>query len=248
MSRVEPDEHSEGHLRRGDQGAQRARSQYQAPEADNIIRRVMEIIETSPGMPMSASVRVNKDEVVSMLHEALSLLPEELRTARWLLKEREEFLAKQHREGEEMIAAAAATAAQMVDRKSIVKAAEAKAAQVVEEAEETSRRMLRETEDFCDQKLASFENSLAKVQRTVGVARKRLAAPTLEEAELGAGPADREPARGPGAPGPGSGKAQPGGKGHGNGPTGGPRSSGPRRSPSKSPAGDPSVNVFDQDR
>lgn len=238
MSRIESEEHNERQAqRRNDSGAQRPVSQYRAPEADNIIRRVMEIIEASPGLPMSASVRVNKDEVVSMLSEALSLLPEELRTARWLLKEREEFLAKQHREGEEMIAAAAARAAQMVDRKSIVKAADARATQIVEDAEATSRRMLRETEDFCDQKLASFENSLAKVQKTVSVARRRLAAPTIEEAELGSG------SGGPGQ-GPGSGGA-------GQGQSGGHRGGGPRRDPrgqARGPAVDPAADVFDQDR
>ncbi len=236
MSRVEPDEQSDRRPQgRSDAGAPRTRSGYRAPEADSIIRRVMEVIESSPGMPMSASVRVNKDEVVSMLSEALSLLPEELRTARWLLKEREEFLAKQHREGEEMIAAAAATAAQMVDRKSIVKAAEIRASQLIDDAEETSRRMLRETEDFCDQKLASFENSIAKVQKTVAVARKRLAAPTIEEAELGSS------AGGPTRQG-GAGSASTAG------PSGSQRGGPTRRGQSRGPAVDPAVDVFDQDR
>ena len=45
--------------------------------------------------------------------------------------------------------------------------------------------MRRETEDYCDQKLASFENVLARVQKTVAAGRNRLAAPTIEEAELG---------------------------------------------------------------
>jgi hypothetical protein len=45
--------------------------------------------------------------------------------------------------------------------------------------------MRRETEDFCDQRLASFENVLAKVQKSVVAGRQRLAAPSLEESELG---------------------------------------------------------------
>ena len=39
----------------------------------------------------------------------------------------------------------------------VVKAAEARARQVVEKAEDHARRMRLECEDFCDQKLASFE-------------------------------------------------------------------------------------------
>ncbi|HTN99976.1 MAG TPA: hypothetical protein VL068_04805 [Microthrixaceae bacterium] len=234
MSRSEPDERTERQVaRRNDPSVQRSASQYRAPEADNIIRRVIEIIDTSPGLPMSASVRVNKEEVVAMLSDALSLLPEELRTARWLLKEREEFLAKQHREGEEMIAAAAARVARMADRQAVVKAAEVKAAQIIEDAEDASRRLQRETEDFCDQRLASFENTLAKIQKTVSIGRKRLAAPTIEEAELGSGPS--------GGPGQATATGNRGDAHRGEGRVEG-------RPASRAGANDPSSDIFDQDQ
>lgn len=162
-----------------------ADQQYRAPEAEAILRRVIDIIESSPGMPMSASVRVNKEEVLELLDDAVSRLPEELRSARWLLKEREEYLARSRNDGEQLIAEAKSRVAHMVQRTEVVKAAELRAAQIIEEAEASSRRMRRETEDFCDQKLASFENVLARVHKTVVAGRRRLAAPTIEEAELG---------------------------------------------------------------
>ena len=155
------------------------------PETEAILRRVIEIIDGSPGMPMSASVRVNKEEVLELLDDAVTRLPDELRSARWLLKEREEFLARSRRDGEELIADAKSRVAHMVQRTEVVKAAELRAQQIIEDAEASARRMRRETEDFCDQKLASFENVLAKVAKTVAAGRSRLAAPTIEEAELG---------------------------------------------------------------
>ena len=45
-------------------------------------------------MPLSASVMINRDEVLELLEEAIERLPDELRAARWLLKEREDFLAR----------------------------------------------------------------------------------------------------------------------------------------------------------
>ena len=159
--------------------------QYRVPEAESILRRVIEIIDGSPGMPMSASVRVNKEEVLELLEDAVSRLPDELRSARWLLKEREEFVAKYRREGEELKAEAKSQVAHMVQRTEVVKAAEARAAQIIEEAAAASRPMRRETEDYCDQKLASFENVLAKIAKTVHAGRTRLSAPTIEQAELG---------------------------------------------------------------
>jgi cell division septum initiation protein DivIVA len=154
------------------------------PEAEQVLGRVIEIIESAPGMPMSASVRVNREELLELLDDAVSRLPDEVRSARWLLKEREEFLARTRREGEEIIEDARSRVAHMVQRTEVVKAAEVRARQIVEDAEAASRRMRRETEDYCDQKLASFENVLARIHKTVTAGRAKLAAPTIEEAEL----------------------------------------------------------------
>lgn len=165
-------------------GAERSGT-YRAPESEEYLRQAVEILEGAPGIPMSASVRVNRDEVLDLLDEAVARLPEEVRSARWLLKERAEFLARTKREADELISEAKAQVAQMVQRTEVVKAAEQRARHINEEAEANARRMRREAEDFCDQRLASFENVLAKVQKSVAVGRQRLAAPSLEESELG---------------------------------------------------------------
>ncbi len=174
----DPDATEPGRVPSEGSGQQRSRA------SEAILRDVLSLVENAPGIPMSASVRVNRDEILDLLEEAVSLLPDELRSARWLLKDREEFKARTEREAEEIIADARSRVAQMVQRTEVVKAAEARARQIIEDAEVQSRRMRLETEDYCDQKLASFENVLVKVHRTVAAGRKKLAAPTLEQSEL----------------------------------------------------------------
>ena len=46
-------------------------------------------------------VEVREDALLHLLEDALERLPEEIRQARWLLKEREEFLQKVQREADE---------------------------------------------------------------------------------------------------------------------------------------------------
>ena len=70
---------------------------------------------------------ISKEEVLELLDEAIERLPEELRAARWLLKEREEFLAKVRHEGDEILDQARARAERMVQRTEVVKAAEHRA-------------------------------------------------------------------------------------------------------------------------
>ena len=91
-----------------------------------------------------------------------------------MVKERQEFVAKTRREADELLEAARVQAERMVQRTEVVRAAEQRARQVVEAAETDARRLRHETEDFLDQRLASFEILLDKLTRTVEAGRSRL--------------------------------------------------------------------------
>jgi cell division septum initiation protein DivIVA len=143
-------------------------------DSDTLLRRAIDIIANARTIPLSSSPMINRDEILELLEEALNRLPDELKQARWLLKERKEFLTKTRREGDDILDAARAQAERMVQRTEVVRAAELKARQIVEAAENESRRMRHETEDFCDQRLGSFEIVLDKLTRTVHAGRERL--------------------------------------------------------------------------
>jgi hypothetical protein len=91
-------------------------------DSEQIVRRVIDIIATARTIPLSASPMINRDEVIELLEEALNRLPEELRQARWMLKERDEFVAKTRREADDILDAARAQAERMVQRTEVVKA------------------------------------------------------------------------------------------------------------------------------
>ncbi len=164
---------------------------YQAPEAEAFIRRTITVIEQARPMPLSTSSMINKDEVLELLQKAVDLMPDELRAARWLLKEREDFLAKVRREGDDILEQAQTQAGRMVERTEVVRAAEKRAREIVEAAETDARRMRLETEDFCDQKLGSFENVLERTMQVVQQGRAKLQRNPL--AESGAADAGVDP-------------------------------------------------------
>lgn len=146
------------------------------PEVEHLLDRVADLIEQARPMPLSTSVVINKEETLDLLQEARSRLPEELRAARWLLKEREEFLARVQREGDDILDEARGQAERMVQRTEVVKAAETRARQVVDDAEAQARQVRHQVEDFCDQKLAGFQSSLQKISAAVDSGREKLQA------------------------------------------------------------------------
>src|SRR4051812_38378500 len=143
-------------------------------DAEALLRRAVDIIASAPTMPLSSSPRIDRDEIIELLEESLHRLPEEMRQARWMIKERQEFVAKTRREADELLEAARVQAERMVQRTEVVRAAEQRARQISEAADADSRRLRHETEDFLDQRLGSFEILLDKLQKTVGAGRQRL--------------------------------------------------------------------------
>lgn len=143
-------------------------------EVEVMLGRLQDIVGAARPMPLSTSVMINRDEVLDLLDEAIHKLPDELRAARWLLKEREEYLAKVRREGDEILDQARTRAERMVQRTEVVKSSEARARKILEAATEEASRLKNECEDYCDQKLGSFEIVLERTMKMVGAGRAKL--------------------------------------------------------------------------
>ncbi|HEX2043625.1 MAG TPA: hypothetical protein VHF24_13410 [Acidimicrobiales bacterium] len=162
-------------------------------DAELLLRRVLDLVNAAPKMPLSSTVRLEKDEVVELLEEAVNRLPDELRQARWLLKERDEYLAKVQREADEILAAARERAERIVQRTELVREAQRLSRRIMEESQEEARRLRHEAEDYCDQKLAAFEIVLERTMKTVQAGREKLqVAPLSSPAPAEAGIADAD--------------------------------------------------------
>jgi Fe2+ transport system protein B len=149
---------------------------------ESVLHQLLDLMASAKSMPLSSSVMVSREEVVSLVQAALDSLPEELRQARWLLREREEFMAERTRDAEALMDEVRAQAEHMVQRTEIVRQANAVAQRILDDANEEARTLRHQAEDFVDQKLAGMEIVLDRLTRTVQAGRARLAAPLVEPA------------------------------------------------------------------
>ncbi len=168
-------------------------------DAESLIRRAVDHVTAARTMPLSSSVLIARDEVLDLLHGALERLPEELRQARWLLRERDEFIAQRKREAESLLEDVRAQAERMVQRTEIVRQANQVAQRILDDAREEARRLRHEAEDFCDQKLASFEIVLDRTLKTVQAGREKLQATPVVAPPVGDEGEAEEAAPGAGA-------------------------------------------------
>jgi len=143
--------------------------------ADLLAEAIAMVSEARP-VALSTMVKVDRDAMLDLLNEIGERLPDELRQARWLLKEREEYLEAARGEAREIVAAAAVQAERMVERTEVVRAAEQRARRVRDQALAESRRLRRQTEDYCEERLGEFETTLHDIAAVVKRGRDRLAA------------------------------------------------------------------------
>jgi hypothetical protein len=145
-------------------------------DAEGCLQRAIDVVSTARTMPLSASVLVDRQDLTDLLQSALDRLPDELRRARWLLRERDEFIATRQREADMLLDDVRAQAERMVQRTEIVRQANQVAQRILDDAREESRRLRHEAEDYCDQRLASFEIVLERTLKTVQAGREKLQA------------------------------------------------------------------------
>lgn len=151
----------------------------------SLIRNALDMVQNAKAMPLSASVLVARDELCDVLQQALDRFPDELRQARWLLKERAEFIAEKEREAAALLEEVKVQAERMVQRTEIVRQANHVAQRILDDANEEARRLRHEAEDYADQKLASFEIVLDRTIKTVRAGREKLQVSPLPAVALG---------------------------------------------------------------
>jgi F0F1-type ATP synthase membrane subunit b/b' len=153
------------------------------PDTAGLLMQLREALDAARSMPLSASVMLNRDEFGELLQDAIDGLPEELKQARWLLKERDDVLERAQREAERIIDVARVRAERMVERTEVVREARRSAEDMVDQAGRLAAQMRLEAEDYVDRKLASFEVVLDRTMQQVTKGRERLSvhAPAHED-------------------------------------------------------------------
>jgi len=156
------------------------------------LQQLEELVRTAKPMPMSSTVRVNLPEILEILEAAQAELPEEIKQARWVVKDREELLSKARRDGENIVAEAQEERFRLVSREEVVRTAHAEAERILDEAREMARQIRLEAEDYVDAKLAQFEIALertsAELERSIVQVRRgrdKLRGVSVAEEEFG---------------------------------------------------------------
>ena len=68
-----------------------------------LIDKLDDLVHNAKAVPLTDTVRVDKEEIYDILDQMRATIPEEIKQARWIVKERQEMLAEAKREAERIV-------------------------------------------------------------------------------------------------------------------------------------------------
>src|SRR6059036_828819 len=111
-----------------------------------LIDKLDDLVHNAKAVPLTDQVRIDREEVYDILDQMRATIPEEIKQARWIVKERQEMLAEAERAAEH----------------------------IVEDARAREREIRLGAEDYADEILNTLEVNLSKFIAAVQRGRERL--------------------------------------------------------------------------
>jgi cell division septum initiation protein DivIVA len=140
-----------------------------------LIDKLDDLVHNAKQVPLTDQVRVDKEEIYDLLDQMRATIPEEIKQARWIVKERQEMLAEAKREAERIVKEARERQERLISNEEVTKAAERTAEDIVEEAQAREREIRLGAEDYADEILNTLEINLSKFIAAVQRGHDRLA-------------------------------------------------------------------------
>jgi hypothetical protein len=139
-----------------------------------LIDKLDELVHSAKAVPLTDQVRIDREEIWEILDQMRATIPEEIKQARWIVKERQEMLAEAKREAERLVNEAREQAAMMASQQEVVKLAERQSAELLADARRREREVRLGAEDYADEIFATLEVNLGKFLAAAQRSREHL--------------------------------------------------------------------------
>ena len=136
-----------------------------------LIESLIAEVQEAKSVPLSGNILIDRDWITERLQKLQADLPNELRAARWMVREREAFIARTNERAKEIMDRAQSESRRMVSDNHILSEAVEEANILVRRAEGDARRLRLESEDEIDGHLSRIETLLTELLGRVHFAR-----------------------------------------------------------------------------
>jgi cell division septum initiation protein DivIVA len=138
-----------------------------------ILEELIGLVSEARSVPMSASVMVNRSQVLDLLETARDIVPDQIVQADGLLARADTVAAQAQEEGEHIVQRAhqdaediiqeARQASRLVSQDAVTIAAKAQAQRILDEATSQAEKLRQGADEYSDSTLATLQNDVAEL-------------------------------------------------------------------------------------
>ena len=121
--------------------------------------------------------RSNKKELIDIVENLIDLMPVELRTARWLVREQDTYLNRAREEANEILNIAKVESQRLISDSYVLQEAVIEANAMVKKAEDEAQANRAHIEDQIDSKLTEILNKFEQVNKYIETEKNNLRQP-----------------------------------------------------------------------
>lgn len=148
-----------------------------ASGVEELLDILYEMIDEAKGVPLSSDkCMVERDRALDLLDDIRAQFPMELKEAKKLLANRNEYINSAKREAEAIKKQAQDEARQMVAEDQLLNQARQKSSEMIRVAEERSRELRRVANEYCEDALRRTEEAVAEAVEEIRQSRARFRA------------------------------------------------------------------------
>jgi len=123
------------------------------------------------------SSRSSKKEIIEILENLIDLMPVELRTARWLVREQDTYLNKAREEANEILNIAKVESTRLISDSYVIQEAVIEANALIKKAEDEAQAYRSKIEDQIDNKLSEILNKFEQINNYIETEKNILRQP-----------------------------------------------------------------------
>ena len=143
-------------------------------QVQDLVSEMILAISEAKTIPASGKVIVDREQMLQTLEMLEVRLPEEMRAARWMVRQRDSFIARTNEQARETLQKARQKADELTSSTNIITEATEEANILVRRAEDQSHRIRMEAEDYADDRLERLEGLMGRVLEQIKSMRAEL--------------------------------------------------------------------------
>ena len=143
-------------------------------EIFTLLQKIEDILEDSKRLPFSHKVIINQEELLDIIKEIRSKLPDELREAKAIKEEHDRIITKANEEAGEIVKEAENRIISMIDEHEITKKAYEQKNKIIENANDMAREISNGTKAYADSILESVQVTLEDALKVIESNRKEV--------------------------------------------------------------------------